>query len=244
MKIYAVKDINYIFAYLFINDRKDNCYLELIEDLPYYPLFLDLFIKKNKKIINNYYTMKWINERVIPYERQNIIDILKDNNLKYYNEISMFIMAGGRSSMDNTYLAEIKYQDIDDKIKNRRNKLIKDFINLKENLIVFFEDGKTKLCKHQIKNNKPFLNELANEIIFDNVTRYDYLELYENGIDFPLTYYELIEYINQNIYSTNDIKEEFDFTRQYVYKLKEKNKILSLNNNLFIKNDILTYNNK
>ena len=246
LKIFAIKNKKYIFGYFFVDLENDDCYIELNEGLDNYPVFFDIFINKKKYIIESYWTRKWIEERVIPAERQNINDILKDNGFKYYNEILMIIASKAHSSMDDNYLKEIKYNEISDFVKERRKHLIKDFIYLKEKnkIIVFFEDGISKMIDLKTKNNKPFINSFGSELISTSYEFYSYDDIYKNGEETPLLYDDLLNYIGDNILSTNAIKKEYDYSRQYVNKLKQEKKIYELHDNLFIYNDIKTYKNK
>jgi hypothetical protein len=124
-------------------------------------------------------------------------------------------------------------------INKRKELLIKDFIKINNNkLIVFFNNGKTKIFEYENNNDIPFLNLFGNEIIFNVKTRYDYLEIYNKGVDIDFSYNNLIEYINENIYTAKKVEETLNISKQSVYNLKNKEDIISLNNNLFIKNNI------
>lgn len=246
MKIYEIKNKKRVYGYFFVDLENDDCYIELNEGFDDYPIFFDIFIKKNKFIIESYWTRKWIEERVIPESRHNIKDVLKDNGFKYYNEILMIIASKAHSSMDDNYLKQIKYEEVSDCVKERRKHLIKDFIYLKERnkVIVFFENNESKMIDLKTINNKPFINSFGSELISTSYEFYSYDDIYKNGEETPLLYDDLLNYINDNILSTNDIKKEYDYSRQYVNKLKQEKKIYELHDNLFIYNDIKTYKNK
>lgn len=241
LKIYSIRNKEKIYGYLFINNNLDDCYIELIKDLDEYPAFFNMFALNNEYMINSDWTYKWIKERIIPYERQNINNILKDNKIPFYNELLMLISSKAHSSMDDNYIEEIKYNELDENIKKRMDTYIMDFIYSRDynNLTIFFKNNKTKCYK--IKDNintNPFLSKFCNEIIFNIKTRYSYLELYENGNDILLSYNDLKNYMNENILSSSQISEEFNFSRQYLNKLKKEGKIEVLNNNLYLKNNI------
>ena len=246
LKVYAIRNKKNIYGYFFVDIENDDCYIELNPKLGNYPIFFDIFIKKKKYVIESYWTRKWIEERVIPAERQNINDILKANGFKYYNEILMILASKAHSSMDDNYLEEIKYEDVSYFVKERRKHLIKDFIYLKENnkVIVFFENDKSKIIDLKTKNNKPFINSFGSEIISTSYEFYSYDDIYNNGKESPFLYDDLLTYIKENILSTNDIKKEYDYSRQYVNKLKQEKRIYELHDNLFIYNNIKTYKNK
>ena len=214
MRIFSIRNRINIYGYLFVNDKYDDCYMELNEGIEDYPIFFQSFIDKKKYTINSYWTYKWINERIVPYERRNINDILKDNNIPYYNEVLLLISSKGHSSMDDNYIEEVKIQDLDDRVKKRMEYHIIDF---------------------------PFLSIFGNEIVYNSKVKYDYLYIKDNGKKFSLNYNSLINYINTNVLASKDIINELGFSRQYLNTLKKNNKIIVLDNDLYIKNNVKLY---
>jgi len=221
-----------------MNDKYDDCYIELNEGLEEYSIFFQSFINKNKYTINSYWTYKWINERIVPYERGNINSILKDNKIPYYNELLLLISSKGNSSMDDNYIEEMKESALDDKIKNRMEYHIIDCIPLDHQLIVFLKNNKSYILDNINEKEIPFLSIFGNEIIYNSKDRYDYLFIRDNGKEFPLSYNALIHYINNNVLTSKEIVDQFGFSRQYLNSLKKENNILSLNNGLYILNSI------
>ena len=221
-----------------MNDKYDDCYIELNEGLEEYPIFFQSFINKNEYTINSYWTYKWINERIVPYERGNINSILKDNKIPYYNELLLLISSKGNSSMDDNYIEEMKESDLDDKIKNRMEYHIIDFIPLDHQLIAFLKNNKSYILDNINEKEIPFLSIFGNEIIYNSKDRYDYLFIRDNGKEFPLSYNALIHYINTNVLTSKEIVDQFGFSRQYLNSLKKENNIISLNNGLYILNSI------
>ena len=221
-----------------MNDKYDDCYIELNEGLEEYPIFFQSFINKNKYTINSYWTYKWINERIVPYERGNINSILKDNKIPYYNELLLLISSKGNSSMDDNYIEEMKESALDDKIKKRMEYHIIDFIPLENQLIAFLKNNKSYILDNINEKEIPFLSIFGNEIIYNSKDRYDYLFIRDNGKEFPLSYNALLHYINNNVLTSKEIVDQFGFSRQYLNSLKKENNILSLNNGLYILNSI------
>lgn len=64
------------------------------------------FIKRNQHTISPERSLRWVKERVIPPERQNIGSILKENNMGFYDEFLLLISNQGRSCQDECYLVE------------------------------------------------------------------------------------------------------------------------------------------
>ena len=52
--------------------------------------------------------MLWVTDRIIPKDRQNIADILRENGLKHYREIDMLELSMGRATYDDLYLERIR----------------------------------------------------------------------------------------------------------------------------------------
>lgn len=238
MKIYEIRNKHTVYGYFFYEDD-DNYYIEIVDGLPSYPVFFNEFVKKNTYIINSYWTLKWINERVIPYSRQNINSILKENNMTRYNEIEMLIKSMGKSSMDDNYLKCIKESEICDSIRKRREKTIKDIMPISnDKIIIFYNDGKTTI--NEIKQEgTPFITALRNELIYDFKNRFNYLDLYNSGENISFLYTDLIKYLDNNLMDVKAVKDEKNITRQNVYNLKKKDNIIGLKYNLFLKNNIL-----
>ena len=244
MKVYEIRNNEYVFAYFFYIPEKDECYIEL-NDAPYYPVFFELFKNKGITTLNEDWTRNWIGERVIPADRQNIAQILKTNGYKTYNEIELLLASKAKSSMDDNFLKQISYNDISDYVNNKRKMLIKDFIKVSNNnLIIFFEDGASKEYHYTFQTEEePFLTSFGNEIIFNSSYRISYEELYSKGKSFILNYDNLVEYLNKNILTSSDVQKELNVSRQYVGIL-EKNGAMRIKNKFFLKNDLKTYKNK
>jgi len=244
LNVYEIRNDEYIFAYFFYIPDGDECYIEL-NNSPYYPVFFELFKNKGVLSLNEDWTRDWIRERVIPADRQNIAQILKDNGYKSYNEIELLIASKAKSSMDDNYLKKINYSDVSNYVKEKRKKLIKDFIKTSNNnLIVFFEDGTSKEYHYDFKTDEePFLTSFGNEIIFNSSYRISYEELYSNGKECILSYDSLLEYINKNILTSLEVQEELNVSRQYVGEIK-KNGAMIIKNKFFVRNDLKTYKNK
>ena len=248
MKIYAIRDKLNVYGYIFSNNEHNNYYMEINDRTDNHSVFFHIFLEKGERVINKDWTKRYVEERTIPIDRQNIVDILRDAKMKYYNELLLFIKAKGKSSMDNYYLEEVEYGEIVDSVKLRREKMILDFIFDNDKLIIFFKDGVTKVyyIKDEeelkyISNEEPFLSIFGEEIIFNSRVRYTYDYLYNNGKEVDFSYQSLRNYMNKNIYKTGDVTSTLGCSRQYVYILKEDDKLKPMNEDVFIKNDVIRF---
>ena len=143
--------------------------------------------------------------------------------------------------MDDNYIEEVKIQDLDDRVKKRMEYHIIDFIYEKNQLIVFLKNNITYLIENINEEEVPFLSIFGNEIVYNSKVKYDYLYIKDNGKKFSLNYNSLINYINTNVLASKDIINELGFSRQYLNTLKKSNKIIVLDNDLYIKNNVKLY---
>ena len=116
-----------------------------------------------------------------------------------------------------------------------------DFIYEKNQLIVFLKNNITYLIENINEEEVPFLSIFGNEIVYNSKVKYDYLYIKDNGKKFSLNYNSLINYINTNVLASKDIINELGFSRQYLNTLKKNNKIIVLDNDLYIKNNVKLY---
>lgn len=175
MKIFAVRDedntTNKAVAYLFYYEKEKRFYIELPEEADPWetPLILSSFLKKGQKTINAYWSRIWVQQRIVPSDRQNLGMILRDNGLDFYDEYKLLTMTNGRCSQDSYYLEPISEKDLPKEFVKRNQQKVEDVIPLPENqLLVFFRDGCVK--KHDLvqlaSTDKRFAPVLRNENTF------------------------------------------------------------------------------
>lgn len=71
-------------------------------------MILSAFIKKGKREIDNKWSLRWVQERVTPPDRQNIGQVLKNNGMKFYSEFPLLLKNHGWSCQDECYIVQIK----------------------------------------------------------------------------------------------------------------------------------------
>ena len=112
MRRFAIKNKVYngkTVAYLNYDEEKHEYEIEVPENVSSAeaPMIIADFIDKNQRKIDKEWSLRWVKQRVIPPERQNIGQILKENGMEYYDEFSLLIMNQGRSCQDECYLVEV-----------------------------------------------------------------------------------------------------------------------------------------
>ena len=80
-----------------ITSREKQFYIELPENADAWetPLLLDSFVKRGETTVNSYWSKIWVQQRIVPIDRQNIGEILRDNHLKEYDEYELLMLAMG-----------------------------------------------------------------------------------------------------------------------------------------------------
>ena len=64
--------------------------------------------KMGKTFTDDHWARRWVKERIIPPDRQNIGYILRKIGVSHYTEFAILEYLGGHSCMDDFYLKEIK----------------------------------------------------------------------------------------------------------------------------------------
>ena len=72
------------------------------------PMLFVPFVRENKRHIGDKWAKRWIEERIVPTSRQNLGEVLRANNLEFYDEMALFIAADGKCEQDDFFISEIK----------------------------------------------------------------------------------------------------------------------------------------
>ena len=262
MKIYLVKDKEYpkdfVICYLLYFENDKRFYVEWDDgiDLDILPMPFDALAKKGQKYIDSYWSKIWVQQRIVPSNRQNITQILLNNNMDSYDEFELLIVDKGRCCHDELYLEEVK--ELPETIKEKFNKHV-NIVSLigDDSLIVIFNDGVIKKYYfNEIINEKDVHNIVNNNLLFYleedtggygirwlNNIKVSYDELYEKGTLLPLVKSELECFIKDQIINTKDATEILNCSRQNIDDLVKREKIKPIKewkkNKIFFKSDLL-----
>lgn len=114
LRKFAVKDGEYPekppCAMLFYDEETDGYSVEIEEwtnpaDLP---AILGELVKKGIRKDSGKWARRFVEERVIPSDRQNIGMIMRQLGMKYYSEFPILEYTNGRCCMDDFFLEEVK----------------------------------------------------------------------------------------------------------------------------------------
>lgn len=247
MKIFAIRDKNREYAFLYYFEKTDTFYIEIVKGLSYRkaPLIFDAFIKKNKITIDSYWSKKWVKNRVIPSERQNIGQILKEAKMDFYNEYKLLVRSKGKCVQDDLYIEKMDNDSLPDYIKKREGFRISTVIPMDDNNVLLFLNNnivKKVDCKPFFKkdkrfevllNDKDFFNEVDVEpggfgINWGSNLIILYSDLIDMGEKLPLSEKDFISYINKNLYSVKEASEKLNSTRQNINDLLSRKRLTNI----------------
>lgn len=269
MKIFAIRDesaeIQKDLAYLLYYELEKRFYIELPESADPWemPLLLDSFVKQNETTVNSYWSRIWVQQRIIPTDRQNIGEILRDNHLEEYDEFELLMLAMGRCAQDDYYLVPVDPKDLPEEIMKRFETRIEDVLPLEDYcLLVFFRDGTVKKCdmkKHfekarvfQVLLKKPEYFEHVQlqtggyGVSWDvNMSVSDSM-LYRTGKKVPLTAADFRNFVAHRVINVTEAAELLGCSRQNVIDLTKRGKLhpikASDKSTLYLKSEILKRN--
>ncbi len=269
MKIFAIRDESMIpqvdLAYLLYYEIEKRFYIELPEGADPWqtPMLLDSFVKKGETTVNSYWSKIWVQQRIVPSDRQNLAQILKDNGLKEYDEFQLLMLAMGRCAQDDCYLVPLEENELPKQIRNRFSTRIEDVVSLESYcLLVFFRDGTVKKCdlREHFRKTKGFQVLLNREDYFYHIklqpggygVEWDVnmsvsdTMLYRMGKKVPLSMNDLRRFITDRVVNVTEAAEILNCSRQNIDYLTKNGKLHPIKstekNTLYFKSEILKRN--
>lgn len=269
MKLFAIRDesaeVRKDLAYLLYYELEKRFYIELPENADPWelPLLLDSFVKQNETTVNSYWSKIWVQQRIIPTDRQNIAEILRDNQLEAYDEFDLLMLAMGRCAQDDYYLVPIDEKSLPEEIIKRFATRIEDVLPLEDScLLVFFRDGTVKKCdmKKHFEKTQIFHILLTKPEYFEhvqmqtggygvswdvNMSVSDSM-LYRIGKKVPLSAADFRNFVMHRVINAAEAAEILGCSRQNIIDLTKRGKLhpvkTSEKNTLYLKSEILKRN--
>ena len=265
MKSYAIYDADLDrtspIGYLFYYEKSKGFIIELQEDLDEWeaPLLFQKLVSEKQYTVLSDISLMWVRERTIPSGRQNIGSILKNHNIKEYNEMALLELSKGKCSQDNCYIQKIENDKIPDNIKARSVKNIWDCFPTEDNQIIcMYKDDTVQkvdlsllLQKYNdlsyVLKNRTLLKSLkigigGYSIVFNESIEVPTFELRKIGIDLPLTPGDLLNFARENLLGTAKTCNKMECSRQNLDYLVKMNKIqpiiIDTKERLYLKGDI------
>lgn len=269
MKIFAIRDesaeVQKDLAYLLYYETEKLFYIELLDNADPWetPLLLDSFVKRGEKSVNSYWSKIWVQQRIIPTDRQNLGAILRDNGLKEYDEFDLLMLAMGRCAQDDFYLAPLTENELPKEIVDRFETRIEDVLPLDDFcLLVFFRNGKVKKCdlKSYFEKTDAFRMLLKKPEYFTsvqmltggygvawdvNMTITD-STLYRIGMCIPLSVSDFKNFVVQRVINAAEAAKLLNCSRQNLSDLTKRGKLHPIKAadkyTLYLKSEVLKRN--
>lgn len=265
MKIYAIKDetdsSQQTLAWLIYYENAKRFYIELPDDADPWetPLLLSSFLERGEKTVNAYWSAMWVDQRIVPSNRQNLGQVLKDNGLKEYDPYELLMLANGRCAQDDYYLEQISDDKLPKELVDRLERKVEDVVPLADyGLLVFFRNGTVKRCSlnQYFEEDHKFAPLLAKEDFYKSMTvspggyginwgeslEISDGELQKMGVDVPLSLEDFLSFVKERVISSAETAEMLNCSRQNLDDLVRRGKLhpikVTAKNKLYLKSEV------
>jgi len=251
MRVYALRDESLcekkILAYIFYYQKSDEWYIEISDDVESHwelPFILDHFFEQGYKTVDEYWSRKFVEERIIPPDRQNLGAILKNCKLDTYDEFALFEIADGRCAQDDCYIERIAKDALPESIRVRRKRRINTinqiddtpsfFVTLKDGTVGIIELDKIKKENEYAARILQYYNSMLKlqlvthgaGISIQGGSSISYEILAANMKKIPISEGILKSYAENEIISTSEAMEILNCSRQNLDDLVKRGKLI------------------
>ncbi len=265
MVIFEIRDgaeeRNRLLGYLFYYARSRRFFTELLRDTDEWttPFIFAGFAKRGIYSIDSEWSMKFVRQRIIPSDRQNLGAILKENKLREYDAYKLLQLSAGRCAQDEIYLVKCAECDLALEIRSRLDHKVRDVLPMEDlRATVFFMDGTSRIINvgRMYADDRRFANVFQNRELFRNVyvspggngiewgeERFISAEtLYNAGEKGYIEYDDLLTFAGKRVVDTTEAAGLLNCSRQYIGQLSSKGRLepfkCGSNNSLFLRSDI------
>ena len=252
MTIFAIRDgsrkmrdgSDVTVGFLFYIERAKRFYAELPSNLGKWdvPAMFYGQVGHRNHSINHELALKWVRQRIVPAERQNISSILRENKLKEYDEYRLLVLSAGRCAQDDQYIARTEVDDLPDDIRSRLETNVRDIMTLSgRTAIVFFCDGSARTVDigKLTKGDIVFKNVMDKDDVFhrakvspggfgiewDRDRFIGARRLYTAGKKSEISYDDILRFARSRLSDTSSVMGELGVSRQYVDQLVKQDKL-------------------
>ena len=260
MKYYDIFDNEngYSVGTLLYFEREKVFIVELADGLDEWtaPLLFTAYVKRGIFTIPRDVSLAWIRERIIPSNRQNINQILKNHKLKEYDEIRFLEISEGKCSQDSIVIK--KTEMLPEYVKKRMQHNLSEVVISDDSLLAFFADDTVRKLTFEklyqidgaekLKSNRPLLESGrvgagGYYVTFNNSIDIPAAKLYKAGTKLPLTRSDFLNFVRKNILDTTEVCDILECSRQNLAYLINKDQLRPIKEdvkgNLYQKGDVL-----
>ena len=246
MRLFAIKDETMqkdkVLGYLIYYEISKTFYIELPDNADPWETspILSPFVNRGIYSIDSSWSRRWVQQRIVPQDRQNIGQILRDNGLKEYDEFSLLMLARGRCEQDDCYLEEISPDKLPELLIRRWQTKVEDVVPLDApRLLVFFRNGITKVidakevagtaCAPYLSNQQRFraveVQSGGYGICWNDQAMISHRDLFMHGVTVPLTLRDFHRYVQDRIVSASEACSILGCSRQNIDDLMRRDKL-------------------
>ena len=231
-------------GYLLYFENTHRFYIEIADGLDYWyaPPIMDWYIEHGIEYVDAEWSLKWVQNRIIPPDRQNIAQILINQGMDSYNEYRMLVYSDGRCAQDDCMVEEIHEKDLPEYIIRRRERHVRSVFPLHEHrVMVFFIDGTscvvdvnsivgkdprfTRILRETDVFSKVYVSEGGYGICWDEQREIPFYELKINKTDYMISYDDMRLIIEHETLDTAQTAERLNCSRQNIDDLVKRDKL-------------------
>lgn len=223
------------------------------------PFVLHEFAQRGEFTVDAQWTLRWVQSRLVPTERQNLGEVLRTNGLDIYDELRLLVLTGGRCSQDDCYLVPLGEGQLPSWYRERLASRALDIYPLERfRILVSFRDGSMALCdmRNILAGERTFARVLEDETVFCRAilqpgghgVRWGTKLLVSSdtlrrrGRSVALGASDIADLIRQATLETSEVTELLGCTRQNVSDLVKRGKLVPLKTSarglLFLRSDV------
>ena len=269
MKIFEIRDSfpdpadSKLLGYLFYYEAKKCFYTEILKGLDEWevPFIFQKSVHDGRYSIGSSLSEKFVLQRIVPRERQNLGEILRTNRLRGYDEYRLLALSEGRCAQDDLFLVKTDEDSLEPEIKERMQRKIKEAIPLSSGrVLVFFNDGKSRIVDVEAANRGDLMIERVlkykelfeklhiapggNDVHWATERGFSAEEMYEAGEETNIKLEDMIDFVTNRLVDTTEATNILGCSRQYLNQMVKEGKITPLrnesNNRLFLLSEIET----
>lgn len=179
MQLYALRDETNedagVLAYLECFERPRSFFFELPPDADPWnlPFILHEYALRGRLTVDAVWSLRWVESRLVPPERQNLGEVLRENGLSCYDELRLLELTGGRCSQDGCYLVPIASDATPAWYQERVGTRLLDAYALGGfRILASFRGGKTCICSigELLEGCRTFARVISDEAVFTRAT--------------------------------------------------------------------------
>lgn len=250
MKICRINDesrFNMLIGFLIYYEKSGDFLIELSPELEPVdtPVFFDPFVKDKRYTIDPDWSARWVNQRIVPTDRQNLGAILRENKLNEYDPFRLLMISSGRCAQDDcaVYSDAAGVEYLPKWLTSRFEKRI-DFVHLLDNrrLLIMLRDGSILIAdlKKMLDSTSKMKSGFFDLKVTDNLRRRaggafiewsgnnyfsaEELIRFSRKTDFDKA--SLHTFLNSYLIDSSSVGKELGCSRQYISYLNSEGRLM------------------